>query len=122
MSTIKIVDEQGQEARQEEPKEYTPPTGLDAPFETDRLAVADVMGLEKKEMGTYADKIDTLLKFARLQEPKASPEKIKWIIRDLDMRLGTGPLAQKRINYVARIAYLRLEKNKIEEELQASHL
>ncbi len=116
---IKIVDEKGQETPKPEPVNVTPPNGLDAPINMGEQAVADIMGIERNEMGKYGDKIALLLRFAKQQDPQASPEKIKWIVRDLDMRLGTAPMAQRRIDYVARVAYLRMQKQSIDNELTA---
>ena len=115
---IKVVDEKGQETTPE-PSNVTPPSGLDAPINMGEQAVADIMGIERKEMGKYGEKIALLLKYAKQQEPQASPEKIKWIVRELDMSLGTAAISQRRIDYVARVAYLRMQKKQIDNELQA---
>ncbi len=118
MSDIRIVDETG--------KEVVPPKPL--PMESKQIegdiqtpmlerAIGNVLGLEKdSEFGQYKDKIQTLLDYAKSQTSDHSPENLKWIIRSLEMKLGTPSLAEKRISYVARYAFLLAEEAKINKE------
>ena len=82
-------------------------------------AVADVLGLEKEsERNQYSDKLDTLLEWAKSQTKDHSTENLKWIIRSLELKLGTPPLSEKRINFPSRYAYLLMEKGKITSEMK----
>lgn len=83
-------------------------------------AIGNVLGLEKdSEFGLHKDKIDTLLNYAKSQTKDHSPENLKWIIRSLELKLGSPPFAEKRINFVARYAYLLQEESKIKKEKEA---
>lgn len=114
---IKVVDDAGQEVTPSaEPMESKQIVGGVFP-ELELKAVADVMGLEKEsERGRYADKLNTLLEYAKGQTSDHSPENLKWIIRSLELKLGTPPLAEKRISYVARYAYLLREESRLAKE------
>ena len=83
-------------------------------------SIAEVMGIEDSaERNRSAEKIQTLLEYAKSQTKEQTPENIKWAIRNLEMRLGTPPLAEKRINWVARYAYVLMEKKKLDKELMS---
>lgn len=83
-------------------------------------AVEQVMGLDNdSERFRYASKVRTLLDWAKSQTKEHTPENIMWAIRSLELKTGTPPLAEKRINYVARMAYLLSENKKIENEIKS---
>ena len=82
-------------------------------------SVEQVMGLDNdSERYRYRTKIQTLLEWAKTQVKEATPENIAWAIRSLELKIGTPPLAEKRVNYVARMAYLLTENKKIEGEIK----
>ncbi|MCC7571458.1 hypothetical protein KO465_09115 [Candidatus Micrarchaeota archaeon] len=82
-------------------------------------AVADVFDLDRNEVSKYQDKIDTLLEYAKTQSDKPSRESIMWALRNLEMKLGSPPLSEKRINYVARFAYLAKQQSEIKKEMDS---
>lgn len=83
-------------------------------------AVEQVMGLDNdSERFRYASKVRTLLDWAMTQTKDHTPENIMWTIRSLELKTGTPPLAEKRINYIARMAYLLTENKKIESEIKS---
>jgi len=83
-------------------------------------SVAQVMGLESEtDQAHYRDNIETLLEYAKTQSKDHSLENLKWIVRQLEFKIGTPPLSEKRISYLARYAYLLNESKKIEEERKA---
>lgn len=83
-------------------------------------AVEQVMGLDNdSERHRYASKVRTLLDWAKQQTKEHTPENIMWAIRSLELKTGTPPLAEKRINYIARMAYLLSEGKKIEGEIKS---
>ena len=83
-------------------------------------AVEQVMGLDNdSERNRYAQKVNTLLEWAKTQTKDHTPENIMWAIRSLELKTGTPPLAEKRINYIARMAYLLMEGKKIETEIKS---
>lgn len=117
---IKIVDSSNNEIKQD--TEVKTPETLDAPALPELLnnAVEQVMDLESSEdKSRYRDDIEILLEYAKAQSKDQSPENIKWAIRSLELKLGTPPLAEKRIKYVSRYAYLWLESNKIKSEMKS---
>ena len=96
------------------PEQLSPPV-LPNMMET---AIADAMGLESSiDKSKYSDKVQTLMEYVKSQTKDFSPENIKWVIRNLELKLGTPPFAEKRISYVARYAYLMSEKKKLDSEL-----
>lgn len=84
-----------------------------------RNAVADVFDLDRKEVSRYQDKIDTLLEYAKGQVDKPSRESIMWALRNLELKLGSPPLTEKRINYVARFAFLTKQQSEIKKEMES---
>lgn len=83
-------------------------------------AVEQVMGLDSDtERHRYAPKVQTLLEWAKTQTKEHTPENIMWAIRSLELKTGTPPLAEKRINYIARMAYLLTEGKKIDSEIKS---
>jgi hypothetical protein len=105
---------------QEEPKEVeAPKEGISAPVgeELIRSSVEQVMGLEESgDKHRYRDKVDTLIEYAKTQTKDWSPESIKWVIRSIELKLGTPPFSEKRINYVAQYAWLCMETQRLSEE------
>ena len=105
-----------------EPKEIIPPVGISAPVgeELIRSAVEQVMGLEDEgDKNRYRDKVDTLIEYVKTQTKDLSPESVKWVIRSLELKLGTPPFSEKRISYVAQFAYLLSEKRKLDKDIKS---
>ena len=85
-----------------------------------RSSIEQVMGLEESgEKHRYRDKVDTLIEYVKTQTTDMSPESVKWVIRSLELKLGTPPFSEKRINYVAQFAYLMSEKRKLDSEIKS---
>src|SRR5664279_1659095 len=105
---IKVIDDKGQEVKPETPKEVHPPIVVgDVSGDLELKAIGQVMGLERdSEIGQNQGKLQTLLDYAKTQTEDHSLENLKWVIRSLELKLGTPPLAEKRISYVTRYAYL----------------
>jgi hypothetical protein len=82
-------------------------------------AVADVFDLDRNELSKYADKIDTLLEYAKDQVDKPSRESIMWALKNLELKLGSPPLTEKRINYAARFAFLARKQSEIKKEMDS---
>lgn len=80
-------------------------------------AFSDVLGLTDEEVGKYQDKIDTLIEWAKTKTDDHSLENLKWVIRDLGFSLGSPPLGQKLVNWLAEYAYLSKESQSIKKRL-----
>lgn len=119
---IKVVDPKGNEVGPSKIDTQTPEQ-ISGPALPELLidAVAQSMGLDgdEAEKNRSMEKIETLLEYAKSQTKDHSPENIKWIIRSLELKLGTPPFSEKRINYLARYAYLMMDKKKLEKELMS---
>jgi len=115
MADIKVLEqEQTEDIEIKEPGE-----GVSAPVKPEimKLAVEDAMGLENaEEKYRYKEKVETLLEYVKTQTNDWSPESIKWVIRSLELKLGTPPFSEKRINYVAQYAWLCMETQRLAEE------
>lgn len=120
MADIKIVNDQGEEVVDEVKEPVTPPvvTGGE-PDEFLEPIVHRIMGLENdSEKIEYRDKVKILIDYAKQQTDDHSPENIGWILRDFDMRVGSGPFAEKRINYLANYAALKMDRREIDKKIK----
>lgn len=119
MADIQIVDSNGKVVSEEKSSPLVapePPESLVLPEIVTR-AVGTALGLDKEsEYGLYQDKLNTLIDYVKSQTQDLSPENVKWVIRSLELKLGTPPFSEKRINYVARYAYLLSEEKRIQDE------
>lgn len=109
-----VIENQPTEAKEVS----TPQTVLVGKSEMLENAVLQAFDIDQKDRGLYQDKINTLLSYAKSQGQEVTPANVKWIIRNLEMKLGSPPLSEKRINYVSRYAYLHGEKAKIDREMK----
>lgn len=81
-------------------------------------AVGQMFDLKPSEISQFEDKIKVLLDFAKSQTDDHSVENLKWAIRELQYKVGTPPLGEKMINYLEKYAYLKMQSNKIEKDLE----
>lgn len=87
--------------------------------EIDRMAVAQVLGLENlAEQSKYSDQLEDIISWAK-QEGYKDTQELKWIVRSLQDKLGSPPLSEKWITRVARYAHLSMESQKLEAEKQS---
>lgn len=82
-------------------------------------AIADVLDIDRKAIGKWDDQLNELLHYAKTQSKDHSLENLKWAIRSLELKLGTPPLAEKRITFLSRYAYLLKEESAIKKEKEA---
>jgi hypothetical protein len=81
-------------------------------------SIAQVLGMETEtERRDNADKLELLLEYAKGQAQGDSLEDLKWVIRDLELSMGSMGLGEKKIDTLSRYVFLRMEKDKIEQEL-----
>lgn len=116
MSDIKIVNDQGEEVEEQQVVPQTPDVVTGRDGELMQFQIAKLFDLGENEMGTYRQKIQTLIDYAKVKTDDHSPEGLKWALRNLDLRLGTPPMGEKRINYMYRFAKLELESQRIKAE------
>lgn len=115
---IKVVNSKGEEVKNSsvpvEPKETI--SGIQ-PDELNQREVGKVLGLENEsDFNKYQLDLKILVDFAKTQTTDHSPENLKWVIRSLEMRLGTPPFAEDRVKFITRYAYLVTEEKRIKEE------
>lgn len=114
---IKIVDEKGEE-KVEKPVEFKEPeTTPVLTGELEENAVGSLFDLKPSEIDQYKDKINTLLEYAKTQTKDHSREGLMWAIRDLEYKVGTPPLGEKMINYLAKYAWLKLENLRLQNDI-----
>ena len=105
----------------EEPREISnsPEATIQKPIAEDLepKAIADLLGIEQKEMLKYDDNIKTLIEYAKTLTENDTIEELKWVIRELENKVGTPPFLEDKVNYLARYAYLVLESRRNKEEL-----
>lgn len=87
------------------------------PDEIYQTAIGQVLGLENtSDVNKYSPQLKTLIEYAKTQTTDLSPESIKWVIRSLELKLGSPPFAEDRVKYVTRYAYLLNEEKRIKDE------
>jgi len=119
MSTIRQVDENNQileGASTEAVEVKSPKVGVHKPNEIGNIAITQELDMENEDINKYEDKIKTLFEWIQTQTDDLSPMNIKWVVRNLESRLGSPPLTEKRIIQLARYAYLDMESKRIESE------
>lgn len=115
---IKIIDDSGQEIKSEQnPIESEKNVSAPAIPELELKAMGQVLGVENdSEIGRNEDRLKTLLDYAKSQTDDHSLENLKWIVRSLELKIGTPPFGEDRLAYVARYAYLLSEESNINKE------
>lgn len=92
------------------------PTSID-PELIEFTAVADILGMDHSQISKYDSKLRTVMDYIKTQTDDLSPENIKWVVRDVSMRIGSPAFGEKTIDHVARYAFLQNEHKKISTEL-----
>lgn len=82
--------------------------------EINHIAVKQVLDIGRDD-NSYDSDINILVNWAKSQTDSDDPMELKWIVRDLQMRLGT-PLHGDSIKQLSRFAYLDLEEKRIKKE------
>ena len=80
-------------------------------------AITSALDIEADD-SNYTDEIDWLLKYAKDQAEDNTPEGLRWVIRELETKLGTPPFLEDRVKFMGRYAYLFMEGKKTNKELQ----
>lgn len=116
---IKIVDNEGIEKKQENKSVEI----KDAPVQVDGASilqpvVADLFDLSPKEQVQFKGKINTLIDYAKSQTDDHSVAGIKWVLRNLALKVGTPPLGEKMINYLTTYAHLAGERKRIDNQIE----
>ena len=116
--SINDVDQSKQEESKE--VEVKQPETLTAPAQQDieRSVMRDLLGVDDSELDQYHDKVNTLLEWAKTKTDDHSPESLRWTIRELGFNIGSPPLGQKLVNWLAEYAYLEMESQKVNKELE----
>lgn len=111
---IKVLDDNGEQV--EEKQLDTTPDTIGSPSQIDEIAVAQVLELEGSQKAKYSNDINTLVEWAKSQTDDHDPINLKWVIRDLRMRIGSPALHEDPIRHLSRFAYLDLEGRRIKKE------
>jgi len=117
MSDVRQLDDTGNIVVSSQKKKEVRGDRLDAPVSQDleKRAIADILGVDA-DSSKYSDNLQTILEWAKTQSKNPNLEDIRWAVRELDLKLGSAPFGEEPIKWVARYAYLVLEKAKIERE------
>lgn len=59
--------------------------------EIDHIAVKQVLEIDRDD-SSYDEDVQRLVRWAKAQSDSDDPTELKWVIRDLRMRLGTPPI------------------------------
>jgi hypothetical protein len=118
MSTIRDVSPTGEIVTETHRDVNVSQKNISAPVTPElRLkAVQDAMGLEtESDKVKYRDKVETLLEYVGSKKG-LDLEGIKSTLRDLELEIGSPPLSERRVSYVARYAYLKLSSMEHQEQ------
>jgi hypothetical protein len=116
---ITVVDDKGKpvEVSEVPVKDTVDALQGSQPNEMDQRAIGQVLGIENEsEFSKYQLNLKTLVDYAKTQTTDHSPENLKWVIRSLEVKLGTPPFAEDRVKFITRYVWLLSEGKKIEEE------
>ncbi len=79
--------------------------------------IAQTLGLEDfSEMEKYKDEIEIIAQYAK----KMGTEDVmdfEWFVKNMESKIGTPELGEKRVTKLARYIYLLNEKDRVEEEI-----
>lgn len=108
---IKVVDPAGKEIPKEKiRKEYEAPESTPVKEgEIELQQVGQLFDMKPTECQKFANKLNTLIDYAKTQSDDHSITGVKWAIRSLQGKLGTPPLGQSWIAYLTEYAHLKLE-------------
>ena len=118
---IKIVDGKGEpvEVTEVPIKDTVDPIQGSQPGEMEQREVGRVLGIENEsEFNKYQPNLKTLLEYAKTQTEDHTAQSLKWVIRDLEARVGTAPFAEDRIKFITRYAWLLLSEQNVKKELK----
>lgn len=118
---IQIVDNAGNPIADspQKPQAASAQVEGDVMGQIERRSVGQVLGIENDhDYGRYDAELGTLLAYAKSQTTDHSPQSLKWVIRSLEMKLGSPPFGEDRVKYVRNYAYLLLQEKKLREEKQ----
>lgn len=119
---IQIVGENGKIVEPAASTEVnnTPEGSVMASTGLEESIVAKSLGMEVSDAtGAYSDEIKAIIEYAKNQLGKDySHDQLAWLVRDLDMRIGSTPFGEKRIYKVARFVILNKQKASIDKELE----
>ena len=118
---IKVVDSEGKVVESPTPQEHNVNGSETAIRGLLEQTVMQVLGMEGNgSTGQYSDEINSIIDYAQTQSKEPlTTDRLAWIIRELDMTIGSSPFAEKRIFRVARFTTLNKQKAQIEEELNS---
>lgn len=113
-----VVD--GQPVQAEKPTDPQSKGVLDPPVDDPIVNdISNFFGIEtESERLGQKDKLDTIIKWAKSQTEDHSPENIKWVIRDLEFKLGSPGIGEKIIDYVYQYVGLVGQKQDIDSKLK----
>lgn len=107
---IKVVEET--------PQTETAPTGSSYyPTGFDEIEVAKMLNVEQNSVGRERQKIQAIVDYIKDRTDDHSLDNIKWAIRDLDMKLGSPNLYDRKIDHIYRYVSLSRQKDDIEKKL-----
>lgn len=117
MQDISIVDSSGEKVIHEERNVNTSPSALGGPDgELERVAIGQVLNIGSDEISEGREKIDSIVRWAKTQSEDHSFQNLKWIVKQLEMKLGTPDFGESRLTKVSRFAFLDMEGKRIEME------
>jgi len=115
---IKIVDSTGAEVKQDQQEIKPADTTPVKDGEIILQQVGQLFDFKPAECQKYANKLRTLIDYAKTQTEDHTPEGLKWAIRSLQGKVGSPPLGQKWITYLTGYAHLKLESLEREKLLE----
>lgn len=113
-----VVD--GKPIEEAKPVEPTGKGVLDAPAaDPNEHELNSFFGLEtESEKTANLPKVKAILAWAKTQTEDHSPENLKWVIRDLEFKLGSPGIGEKIVDYVHQYVGLVAQREEIDSKLK----
>lgn len=119
---IKIIGEDGQVEEAKPQTVERSDTEINSPEDIAVIDVAQMLGLGLDEMKEDGDKIKTLIDWAKTQVDEPTMPNIKIAIRNLESRVGSPSMSEKRISKIHRFAYLELQEQQLKKEKESLYV
>lgn len=114
-----ITIEENKQTEEVSDKQEKEPEKLEVtnPYGIEEASIHQILELDgDADKSKYSNEIKTLYNWVKTQTDDLSPENIKWIVRELQLKLGTPPFGEDRVKFLSRFAYLDMEGKKIDKE------
>lgn len=81
-------------------------------------SIGQIFDMRPNQIQQSKEKLNLLIEYAKSITDDHTTEGLKWAIRALQGRVGTPPLGEKWLSYLSKYAYIKLESDKMQKEVE----